>query len=131
MNSIYAFDLSVFLFVCAHSNSCKYSSNVLKLIYVIHIWHTMDHIEKGYTCDYWFVYRDSQKFSDIFRLMEEKCLKRILKYLYWTKYSKINMCHPGIPKHVSYKKWYKTYKYFIYRLTQKFSHSLRPTEEAF
>ena len=39
--------LSVRLAVCPRSNSLKYSSNVLKFIYVIHIWYRMDRIENG------------------------------------------------------------------------------------
>ena len=35
------------LSVCACSNSRKYSSNVLKFQYVIHIGHSMNHIENG------------------------------------------------------------------------------------
>ena len=38
---------SVYLSVCAHSNSRKSSSNVLKLIKVFHIWPGMDRIENG------------------------------------------------------------------------------------
>ena len=55
MKSVYAFGLSVCLSVrlsvrlsvCPRSNSRKYSSNVLKLIYVIYIWHSMNRIENG------------------------------------------------------------------------------------
>ena len=36
---------SVCLFVCPHSNSRKYSSNVLKFIYVSHIWYRMNRLE--------------------------------------------------------------------------------------
>ena len=41
--------------------------------------------------------------------------------LYCINYKEINICHLGIQKHVSYKKWCKCYKYFVYRLSQKFS----------
>ena len=37
----------VCLSVCLRSNSRKYSSNVLKLIYVIYIWLCMNHTENG------------------------------------------------------------------------------------
>ena len=53
----------------------------------------------------------------------------ILEYLYSTKYNKINIYHSDIPKHVSYNKCYKKSKYFIYRLTQKFSYILCPSGE--
>ena len=66
----------------------------------------------------WFVY------TKVFRWITaygEKCLKRILTYLDSTKYNEINISHSHIQKHVSYKKWYKKYKYYVYRLAQKFS----------
>ena len=57
-----------------------------------------------------FIYRNTQKFSNTLRPIGGKCLKRILKYLYFTKYNKINTCHSDIPKHVSYKKCYEKYR---------------------
>ena len=39
--------LSVRPSVCLRSTSRKYSSNILKLIYVIHIWHSINCIENG------------------------------------------------------------------------------------
>ena len=48
-------------------------------------------------------------------------LKNTLTYLCCTKY---NMCNSDIQKHVSYEKWLKSYKYFVYRLTQNFSGKL-------
>ena len=48
-------------------------------------------------------------------------LKNILTCLYCNKDNEINVCHSDIHKHVSYKKWYKSYKYLVYRLTQKIS----------
>ena len=37
----------VCLSVCTRSNSRKYSSNVLKLIYVIYVWHSKNRTENG------------------------------------------------------------------------------------
>ena len=42
-------------------------------------------------------------FSDTLQPMRGKCLKDILKFLYCTKYSKINICHSDVSKHFSYK----------------------------
>ena len=36
-----------------------------------------------------------------------KFLKRILTYLYSTKYNEINVCHLDVQNHTSYKIWYK------------------------
>ena len=71
--------------------------------------------------DSWFIYRDTQKFSDTLRAMWRKDLKRILTCLYCNKWNKIKIWHSDTQKYVSNKKWYKSYKYFVYRLTQKFS----------
>ena len=60
--------LSVYLSVCARSNSRKYPSNVLKFKYVTHIWYRMNRIEN----DTWgkvFIYRNTQKFSNTLRLV--------------------------------------------------------------
>ena len=57
------------------------------------------------------------KFSDTLRPIRGKCLKRILKYLYSTKWNKINI-HLDIPKYVSFEKLYKNCKYYdIYNFT--------------
>ena len=80
-------------------------------------WTIMKIVYVGFT----FVYKDTLKFSDTFRNMGRKYLKRILTYLYCNKWNKINIYHSDTQKHVSYKKWYKCYKYFVYRLSQKFS----------
>ena len=53
-------------------------------------------------------------------------LKCILLYLYCINYNEINICDWGIQNHVSHEKWLKLYKYFLYRLTQKVSNTLRP-----
>ena len=123
---------SVCLSICARSNSRKLSSDALKLIYIIHIWHSMNYIDNGIgtTNDlstetvkiFWYI--TGEKWG-------EKYLKRILTYLHSTKYNEINMCHSHIQKHVSYKKWSKKYKYYAYRLTQMFSDTLHPTVENF
>ena len=48
-------------------------------------------------------------------------------YLYCSEYDEINKCHPYIQKHVFYlKRRYEKYKYFVYRLPQKFSYALHP-----
>ena len=67
-----------------------------------------------------FVYRDSQKFSNTLRFTKGKSFKRILAYLYCIKYNEINICHLGIQKYNSHEKWFKSYKYFLYRLAQNF-----------
>ena len=38
---------SVFIPICAYFNSCKYSSNVLKFMYVIDTWNGMHRIKNG------------------------------------------------------------------------------------
>ena len=91
--------LSVCPSVCPLSNFCKYYSNVLKLIHVIHIWHSMNCIESD-LYEQWFVYRDTQKFSGKLRPKGEKCLKFILTYLYCTKYDEINIYHLCMHKNV-------------------------------
>ena len=53
-----------------------------------------------------------------------KFLKHIITYLCCTKYNEINLCHSDVQKHVSYKKWFKLYKYFVYRHIQKFFDTL-------
>ena len=65
-----------------------------------------------------FIYRNTQKFFDAFRLWEEK---RILTCFHCNKWNKISIKHSDTQKHVSYKNWYKCYKYFVYKLSQKFS----------
>ena len=77
--------------------------------------------------DKWFFYRDTQRFFDILRPMGEKCLKRILTHLDCTKYNVINLSQLHIQKHVSNKKLHKNYKYYVYRLTQKFFDAFHPT----
>ena len=53
--------------------------------------------------------------------MGGKDLKRILIGLYCNRWNKINVWHSDTQKHFANKKWFKCYKYFVYRLTQKFS----------
>ena len=103
MKSVYAFGLSV----CSRSNSHKYSSNVLNLIYVVRIWHSINRIKNG-ICTTNGLSTDTQKFSDTLQRMGKKCLKHILTYFYCTKYNEINIGHPHIQKDVSYKKLYKS-----------------------
>ena len=67
------------------------------------------------------------KFSDTLQPMERKCLKNILTYEDCTKYDEIDIYHLHIQKQVSYKKFCKKYKSYVYRLTQKFSDTLHPT----
>ena len=62
-----------------------------------------------------------QAHAKVFRFYGEKCLKRILKYLYCTKYNKINIYHFDIHKNIFHTKWHKYYKCFVHRVTQKFS----------
>ena len=50
-----------------------------------------------------------------------KDLKRILTCLYCNKWNKINIWDSDTQKHFANKKWFKCYKYFVYRLTQKIS----------
>ena len=58
--------------------------------------------EKWYKQRKYFVYRVTQKFSNSLRPMEEKFLKLILTYLYYTKYYYISVFHSDVQKHVSY-----------------------------
>ena len=53
-------------------------------------------------------------------------LKRILTYLNFTKYNENNICHSNVQKLLSYEKGNKLYKYFVYRLRQRFSDTLQP-----
>ena len=69
----------------------------------------------------------SHKSFPIHCTLQGKCLKSILTYLDCTKYNEMYIGHLHIQKHVSYKKLYKKYKYYVYRLTQKFSDTLHPT----
>ena len=71
-----------------------------------------------------------QRHTKVFRYITAyggKCLNRILTYLDCTKYNEINIDPSHIQNHVSYKKGYKKHKYYVYRLTQKFSDTLHPT----
>ena len=63
--------------------------------------------------------------------MGRKFLKCILKYLFYTKYNEINIFHSVVQKHFSNEKWLKEYKYFEYKLTQKFSDTVWTTEGNF
>ena len=62
-----------------------------------------------------------QYHTKVFRSYGGKCLKRNLTDLYCTKYNENNVRHTNIHKHISYKKWHKYYKCFVYRLVQKLS----------
>ena len=65
-----------------------------------------------------------QRHTKIFRYIkayEGKYLKHKLICLCWNKCNIIDICHSDTQKHVSYEKWYKCYKYFVYRITQKCS----------
>ena len=68
-----------------------------------------------------------QRYTKDFRCITvygEKSLTRILTCLYCNKWNEIDVCQSNIHKHVFHKKWYKYYKCFVYRLTQKFSNSM-------
>ena len=103
---------SVCLSVCARSKSHKYSSNVLKLIHAIHMWHNRNWTENGnFTTNH--LSKENPNFSDILRPMGKKYLKHILyiahvTHLYCTKYNEIYIGHSCIQKQVSYKKWCKS-----------------------
>ena len=56
----------------------------------------------------YYLYIDKETFDEI------TCM------LYCINYNQINICHLDIQKHVSHEKWLKSYKYFLYRLAQKF-----------
>ena len=58
-------------------------------------------------------------------------LKRILTYLYCTKYDENNIGHSDTQKHVFLLKRFKHFKYFLYRLTQKVSDTSQPFGEKF
>ena len=45
-----------------------------------------------------------QAHTTVFLLYGGKCLKRILTYLYSTRYNEINKGHSYVQKHVSYRK---------------------------
>ena len=96
--------LSVRTSVYPHSNSHKYSSNVMKLIYVIHIWHSMNRIENCIDMtDIDGLSREIHKSFSIHYNLQGKYLKRILTYLDCTKYNEINISPSHIQKHVAKK----------------------------
>ena len=64
-------------------------------------------------------------FFDTLRSMGGKDSNLILTCLYCNKWNEINVWHSDTQKHFANKKWFKCYKYFLYRLTQKFSDTLR------
>ena len=103
MHSVFCLSVcsSVCPSVCPRSNSRKYSLNVLKLIYVIYIWHRMNRIENGIYTTNGLSTETHKRFSDTLQAIGGKCLKRILKYLYWTKYNEIKICHSDIQKDIS------------------------------
>ena len=73
-----------------------------------------------------------QRHIKVFRYITtygSKCLKRNLTYIYIA--FEINIGHSHTQNHVSYKKLHKMYKYYIYRLTQKFSDTFHPTVKNF
>ena len=78
----------------------------------------MNRIENGTCTTNGLSTKTSQKFSDKLRPMKGKCLKNILIYLDCTNYNEIDIVHLHIQKHVSYKKLYKKYKYYVCRFTQ-------------
>ena len=131
LKSVYDARFSVWLSVCAHSNSRKYSSNILKLIYIICVWRSMRRIENGTLWLLVCLQRQTKGFRYITAYGWGKCSKHILTYSYYTKSNEINIYHWNIQKKVSYEKWYKKYKYFLYKLTQKFSHTLHSTVKFF
>ena len=93
---------------CAYCNSCKCTSNVMKFTYIIHISYSMVSIESGlYRINGWST--ETNNFSDILRSIEWKFSKRILAYLYFTKYNKINMYHLIVLNNVSYTGSYKRF----------------------
>ena len=59
----------------ALSNSRKYSSNVLKFMYVTHIWYRMNRIENGTNRKKCSFTEAHKKFSDTLRLNEGKIFK--------------------------------------------------------
>ena len=62
--------------------------------------------------------RDTQNFFDALRSMGGKSFRAYFNMFIWNK---INIWHSDTQKHFANKKWYKCYKYFVYRLSQKFS----------
>ena len=101
----------------------KYSSNVLKLIYIIHAWHGMNHIENG-------TYATNGLSLTAYG---GKMFKAHFNIFSCTNYNEICIGHSHSKKHVSYKKkkWCKKIKYCVYRLTQNFSDALHPMEGSF
>ena len=69
------------------------------------------------------------KFSDILRPIGGKCLRSVLTCLNCTKSNEIDISLLHIQNHVPNKKFYKKYKHYVYRLTQKFSDTLHTTGE--
>ena len=100
--SVYAFGLSLCLSAWARFSSCKYSSNVLKFIYVFHIWYYIDRVKNNNIEQIVQVQRSTKVLKFFNR---ENFLKCILTYLNWTKYNEISINHSDIQKHASYKNW--------------------------
>ena len=57
----------------------------------------------------------------------------VLAYIYCIKCNEISICHLGVKKHISSKKYFQKYKYFVHRLAKSFSihHGLREGGEMF
>ena len=99
-------------------------------MYVIQSGHSMNRIENDiHTANYlstethkifrYITAYGGEKFTVYFNIL--KCIK----------YNEINVGHSSVQKHVSYKKFNKEYKYYVYKLIQNFSDTLHSTEENF
>ena len=79
----------------------------------------MNRIENGmYTTIGWSTH--TYKFFRYITACGKKCLKRLSKYLFCTKYNKINICHSDIAKHVFYKNDAKIHIFYLKAHTKVF-----------
>ena len=115
MKSVYAFGLSV----CP---SVRLSFQALTLVNILQLsWNLYMLFRSNTACTILkMVYiqlmvwlQRHTKFFDTLQPIGGKCLKHIFAYLDRTKYNEINLSHSHIQRHVSYKKWYKKYKYYV------------------
>ena len=88
----------------------------MKLMYIIYVCIRMFSIMYNISTTS-ILYTGSHK---SFPILRGNSLKHILLYLYCVNYNEINVCHLCIQKHVSHEKWLRSYKYYLYRLAQKF-----------
>ena len=125
MKSVYAFGLSVCPSVCPRSNSRKYPSNVLKLIYFIHIWHNLNRIENGMYTPNGLSTETHKSFPILYGLRGGDFFRDILMYLNCTKYNAIFIYNSYTQKHFPMENGLNSIT-VLYTGSLKFSYTLLP-----